>query len=127
MFRYFNMLFAWWNGATFGTLFTTWFSGTYVGTDEIGNRYYQTKDGKRRWVLYAGTVEASRVPAEWHGWLHRTFKDPPTVAPMKIKAWEKDHRPNLTGTPDAWRPPGSLARGGVRPPATGDYEAWQPE
>lgn len=120
-------LFVWWRGATIGTLITTWASGQYVGTDDIGNRYYQTKDGKRRWVLYAGTVEASRVPSDWHGWLHHTFKDPPTVVPLQRKFWEKEHSPNLTGTPDAWRPPGSLARGGVRPPATGDYEAWQPE
>jgi len=127
MLDYFWRLFVWWRGATFGTLCTTWVSGHFVGTDDIGNRYYQTKDGKRRWVIYAGTVEASRVPSDWHGWLHHTFKEPPTVAPLKRKPWEKEHLPNLTGTPDAWRPPGSLARGGVRPPATGDYEAWQPE
>jgi NADH:ubiquinone oxidoreductase subunit len=121
------MLFVWWRGATLGTLVTTWFSGNYVGTDQFANRYYQTKGGKRRWVVYRGTVEASCVPSEWHGWLHHTFQDPPTVAPLRRKPWEREHLPNLTGTPEAWRPPGSLAREGVRPPATGDYEAWQPE
>jgi NADH:ubiquinone oxidoreductase subunit len=120
-------LFVWWRNATIGTWVQTWLSGTAVGTDMFGNRYYQTKDGKRRWVIYAGTVEASRVPPEWHGWLHHTFKEPPTVTPQKVKPWEKDHLPNLTGTPDAYRPPGSLARGGVRAPATGDYQAWRPE
>jgi NADH:ubiquinone oxidoreductase subunit len=122
-----RMLFIWWRGATLGTLVTTWTSGNFVGKDEFGNRYYQTKDRRRRWVLYSGTVEASCVPSEWHGWLHHTFEDPPTVAPLKKKPWEADYIPNLTGTPGAWRPPGSLARGGVRPKATGDYEAWQPE
>jgi NADH:ubiquinone oxidoreductase subunit len=120
-------LFVWWRNATIGTWVQTWLRGTAVGTDKFGNRYYQSKDGKRRWVIYAGTVEASRVPAEWHGWLHHTFNEPPTVTPPKVKPWEKDHTPNLTGTPDAYRPPGSLARGGVRAPATGDYQAWQPE
>lgn len=121
------MIFVWWRSATLGTLLNTWLFGSYVGSDSVGNRYYQSKDGKRRWVIYSGTVEASRVPSEWHGWLHHTFKEPPTVAPAKLKPWEKEHRPNLTGTPLAWRPPGSLARSGMRPPATGDYEAWRPE
>ena len=34
---------------------------------------------------------------------------------------------NATGTPAAYRPAGALERGGARAPATGDYEAWQPE
>jgi NADH:ubiquinone oxidoreductase subunit len=42
-------------------------------------------------------------------------------------AWEKPHMPNLTGTPRAYRPPGSVLRGGHRASATGDYEPWQPE
>jgi NADH:ubiquinone oxidoreductase subunit len=118
-------LFIWWRNATPGTILHTWLRGVPVGTDEVGNRYYRTKDGKRRWVLYNGTVEASRVPAEWHGWLHHTFKDPPS-GPAKLKPWEKDHLPNLSGTKGAYYPPGSLARGGVRAPATGDYEPWRP-
>ncbi len=122
-----RMLFVWWRNATPGTLLATWLRGTSVGSDPFGNRYYQSRDGKRRWVIYAGTVEASRVPPEWHGWLHHTFKEPPTVSSPKIKSWEKEHSPNLTGTPGAYRPPGSLARGGVRSAATGDYQAWQPE
>jgi NADH:ubiquinone oxidoreductase subunit len=122
-----RMLYAWWHGATFGTLVTTWFSGELVGADSHGNRYYRSKTGNRRWVVYNGLVEASRVPAEWHGWLHHTFADPPTSAPFKLKPWEKEHRPNLTGTDLAYRPDGSLLAGGVRPRATGDYQAWKPE
>ncbi len=122
-----RMIFAWWHHATLGTLVTIWVSGAYVGTDKFGNRYYQSKDGKRRWVTYAGTVEASRVPPDWHGWLHHTYEDPPTKTPFKANPWEKEHTPNLTGTPDAYRPEGSLAKSGTRPPATGDYQAWKPE
>jgi len=119
--------FVWWRHATLGTLVKTWLGGRFVGEDKFGNRYYQDKAGKRRWVIYAGTVEASRVPPDWHGWLHHTFKEPPTVTPPPVKAWEKPHQPNLTGTPGAYRPPGSLAEGGVRAKATGDYQAWKPE
>jgi NADH:ubiquinone oxidoreductase subunit len=41
--------------------------------------------------------------------------------------WEKDHIPNLTGTVHAWRPKGSLTRGGERQVATSDYQPWKPE
>ncbi|MGH6798662.1 MAG: NADH:ubiquinone oxidoreductase subunit NDUFA12, partial [Roseiarcus sp.] len=42
-------------------------------------------------------------------------------------SWQKPHLPNLTGTPLAYRPPGSVLEGGHRAPATGDYEPWTPE
>ena len=81
----------------------------------------------RRWVIFKGYAEASKVPPDWHGWLHHTFAEPPTVEPLMKRSWEKEHRPNLSGTQYAWRPTGSIARTGKRPPATGDYEAWTPE
>jgi NADH:ubiquinone oxidoreductase subunit len=71
-------LFAWWTGNTIGTRLFTWRYGTRVGEDGFGNVYYQTKDGKRRWVIYPGQSEASLVPPEWHGWLHYTVDVPPT-------------------------------------------------
>ena len=72
--------FTWWNGQTFGTQLWTKRYGEFVGDDEFGNRYYRTKNGKvdptlgfeRRWVIYNGVAEASRVPPSWHGWLHHT-------------------------------------------------------
>jgi NADH:ubiquinone oxidoreductase subunit len=125
--NWFMMLFVWWRGATWGTLLATLLCGQFVGLDEFGNRYYQNKAGSRRWVLYNGTVEASRVPPNWHGWLHFTFREPPTVAPLKPRSWEKPYVPNLTGTLAAYRPEGSLLGHGERAPTTADYEAWQPK
>ena len=57
-----------------GTLIYTLINGVMVGTDEFGNRYYRARKDKlqgreRRWVLYRGKPEASRVPPEWHAWL----------------------------------------------------------
>ena len=118
-------MFVWWRGATAGTWFTTWLTGKFVGADKYGNRYYENRTGKRRWIIYQGTVEASFVPPDWHGWLHHTFKEPPTVEAPRLKAWEKDHQPNLTGTPGAYHPPGSLVTGGGYPQST-DYEPWKP-
>jgi NADH:ubiquinone oxidoreductase subunit len=127
-------MFTWWNGQTFGTQFWTWRFGELVGQDEQGNRYYRTRGGKidptlhfeRRWVIYSGYAEASRVPPGWHGWLHHVVDVPPTESNYKSREWEKPHVPNLTGTPRAYRPSGSTLASGHRPKATGDYQPWTP-
>jgi NADH:ubiquinone oxidoreductase subunit len=115
----------WWNGQTIGTQIFTARHGVRVGEDEAGNVFYQTRDGKRRWVIFNGEAEASRVSPDWHGWLHYTFKEPPTERPLPRKAWEKPHQENLTGTPRAYAPPGSIRR--PDPAPRSDYEAWTPE
>ena len=132
--RVLKAIFTWWNGATIGQKFHIGRRGVFIGQDELGNRYYEARDArdsydsrKRRWVIYQGYAEASKVPPDWHGWLRYTFDEPPTKAPLSRQSWEKAHRPNLTGTVHAWRPKGSIARGGERDRATGDYQAWTPE
>ena len=116
---------------TLATRLFTWRRGEPVGADEAGNRYFRDRRSarggrERRWVLYAGEAEASRVPPDWHSWLHHTTATPPGVAPPPPPPWRKEHLPNATGTPDAYRPPGHLLAGGRRDRATGDYEPWQP-
>ncbi len=118
---------------TLGTrLFTMW-RGEHVGDDDAGNRYFRDKKRRsgsragireRRWVLYAGEVEASRVPPEWHAWLHHTAAEAPDGRAKW--AWQKEHQPNRTGTAEAYRPPGHVLEGGKRQPASGDYEPWRP-
>ncbi|SFR51922.1 NADH:ubiquinone oxidoreductase subunit NDUFA12 [Litoreibacter janthinus] len=115
----------WWNGQTLNTQLFTWRKGVRVGEDEGGNIFYQTADGKRRWVIFNGEAEASRVSPDWHGWLHHTWDEPPTKAPIAHKTWEKPHQPNLTGTTMAYAPQGSLRR--AEPKVRQDYEAWSPE
>jgi NADH:ubiquinone oxidoreductase subunit len=117
--------FTWWNGQTFGTQFFTWRYGKRVGEDGQGNVFYQNADGTRRWVVYDGEAEASRISPEWHGWLHHTYQQPPTEAPLPRKAWEKPYVPNMTGTTLAYHPPGSLLA--VERQSRSDYEAWAPE
>jgi NADH:ubiquinone oxidoreductase subunit len=132
--QFFLQLFTWWNGQTFGMQLWTRRFGELVGEDEQGNLYYRTKGGKidptlgfeRRWVLYNGLAEASRVPPSWHGWLHHTVDVPPTDEAYTPRSWQKPHRPNLTGTPHAWRPSGSTLASGQRPAATGDYKPLAP-
>jgi len=51
----------------------------------------------------------------------------PTEDTRPDHAWEKEHRPNLTGTLHAYKPKGSLDRGGKRAKVAADYEAWSPD
>ena len=53
-------IFTWWNQDTFGTRLKTIFFGKLVGSDELGNKYYESKNGKR-WVIYANTIDASKI------------------------------------------------------------------
>ena len=115
----------WWQGQTLNTQLFTWRKGLKVGMDEQGNTYYQNADDSRRWVIFNGEIEASRVSPDWHGWLHHTWNDPPNVAPLKRKTWEKTHQENLTGTQSAYAPAGSLRLQSPKP--VQDYDAWQPE
>lgn len=113
---------------TIGTFLFTLARGKQFGADEFGNRYYierRARKGmrRRRWVRYRGIVDASKVPPEWHAWLHYTHD-----APIEAKRadWQKPHLPNMTGTANAYRPAGSEYRGGKRAPASADYEPWKP-
>jgi NADH:ubiquinone oxidoreductase subunit len=120
--------FTWWNGASWGTSLTTRRHGKEVGRDEAGNIYFQHKDDPaRRWVIYDGANDGSRVPPRWHVWLRGTIDELPDAALPAKRSWEKEPVANLTGTGEAWRPSGSLSREGMRPATTGDYSAWTPD
>ena len=133
MLSFIKRIFAWWDGVTFGVQWTLFTRGArLVGTDDFGNRYFEERkpslEGRlRRYVVYKGYADASRVPSDWHGWLHHTFDEAPSASPLPRRAWEKDHVPNLTGTVHAYRPKGSLASGGERARQAGDYDAWTPD
>src|SRR3546814_1089457 len=55
-------IFTWWDGATVGTLLNSWRHGRQVGEDALGNRYFTSRDGKRRWVLYQGSHSSAEHP-----------------------------------------------------------------
>lgn len=102
-----------------------------IGTDSLGNKYFEAKARKdynhtRRFVIYKGDPDASKVPPEWHGWLHHQNDNPPLGNTSYRRAWQKPFQQNLTGTAKAYLPEGHLLKSGKRPAATGDYEAWTP-
>ena len=106
----------------------TWWRGKLVGQDGFGNKYYEDKHSPtpskaRRWVIFKGIAEASKVPAEWHGWLHHTSELPP-LRELDKKQWQRDHQPNLTGTVLAYKPDGFVRTG--KKGKIQDYEPWEP-
>lgn len=110
-----------------GLYLLTLFRGKFVGRDEQGNQYFErpwTRGRTRRWVVYAGAVDASKVPPEWHAWLHH-ITDAPLAAPAH--PWQRPHLANQTGTPASYRPPGHEYQGGKRAKVSADYESWVPD
>jgi len=131
--QFLKQFFTWWSGQTLNTRFYTWRKGNFVGQDELGNRYYKAKSAvpgsipERRWVIYNGYAEASKVPPGWHGWLHHRVDVAPPHDTYVAREWQKPHLENLTGTAAAYHPPGSIAVGGKPQKRASDYQAWKPE
>ena len=107
MINFFKQIFTWWNRQTLGTFIYTLFRGKLFGKDEFGNKYYSNSSGKR-WVIYNGTVESSKIPPDWHLWIHFLSNKDPNKKTEKF-SWQKEHKENLTGTKDAYKPEGALS------------------
>ena len=122
MTNFLKQIFTWWNRQTMGTFIYTLFTGRFVGSDEFGNKYYSNSKGKR-WVIYKNIVESSKIPAEWHSWIHFLVPNKPSNKTRKF-LWQKQHEENLTGTKKAYKPEGSLAsdiKKNIK-----KYETWKP-
>lgn len=121
--------FTWWNGASWGTMLALR-GKRRVGEDAHGNVFFEggrDDSGRaRRWVIYKGANDTSRIAPEWFSWLHHQIDDVPDRALPPARPWARPAVPNRTGTRDAYRPSGALEAGGRRAAATGDYEAWTP-
>ena len=98
----FKIIFTWWNKQTFGTFLKTLFSGKYVGSDELGNKYYRNKKNER-WVVYSNNIEATKISSEWYLWIHHTIDKTPDGKEIKY-SWQKKHLENQTGTSNSFRP-----------------------
>ena len=101
-----KQIFTWWHRQTVETFIYTLFTGKFVGRDQFGNKYYSNSKG-RRWVIYKNNIESSKIPPEWHSWIHFLQKNKPSDNIKKF-SWQKQHEENLTGTKKAYRPEGSL-------------------
>lgn len=95
-----------------------------IGEDQFGNKYYESNNIdcyklKKRYVIYKGRTEPSKVPPMWHAWLHHLRNNPPTTDTSLT--WQLGYTPNLTGTKLAYNiiP--------VGPKAESVYNKWQPK
>ena len=104
--NFLRQIFTWWHKQTIGTFIYTIFTGKFVGEDQFGNKYYSNSKGKR-WVIYKNTIESSKIPPEWHLWIHSHTRNVPSKNTKKF-SWQKQHQENLTGTKNAYKPEGSL-------------------
>ncbi len=117
-------IFTWWNSQTLGVRLWTYLNGRLVAEDENKNRYYSNKNDTRRWVVYSGEIDASKVTPEWNNWLRFTSDNIPTENDSR-HAWQQDHMPNQTGTINAYSPKSSSFN---RKKSDRDleYEKWKP-
>ena len=122
MISFFKQIFIWWHRQTVSTFIYTLLTGKLVGKDEFGNKYYSNRKGKR-WVIYKDKVESSKIPPEWHSWIHFLTKNKPPESLNNFK-WQKKHEENLTGTEHAHKPEGSLSADSKK--NMKKYEIWKP-
>ena len=121
MISFFKQIFIWWNRQTISTFIYTLFTGKLVGRDEFGNKYYSNAKEKR-WVIYKNKVEPSKIPSEWHLWIHFLTNNKPLGNSNKFK-WQKKHEENLTGTTKAYKPDGLLSSDSKK--NIKKYETWK--
>ena len=103
MLTIFKEIFTWWNRQTLGTRIETILFGKFVGEDEFGNKYYESKSGKR-WVIYKDEIDASKISDQWYSWIHFTKNKIENNHKLNKFNWQKIHQPNLTGTDKAYNP-----------------------
>ena len=121
MINFLKQIFTWWHKQTLGTFIYTLFTGKLAGIDEFGNKYYSNSKGKR-WVIYESNVESSKIPPEWHSWIHFMNNKLPNKD-VKKYSWQKKFQENLTGTKNAYKPEGSLSEIGKK--NLKKYETWK--
>ena len=117
-----KQIFIWWYRQTFGTFLYTLFAGKFVGEDEFGNKYYSNSKEKKRWVIYSKMVESSKIPPNWHSWIHFQRTSKPDLN-TQIFPWQKQHEENLTGTKRAYKPDGSMLNDSKK--NRKKYETWK--
>ncbi|MDC0226757.1 NADH-ubiquinone oxidoreductase subunit NDUFA12 family protein [Alphaproteobacteria bacterium] len=116
---------------SFGTKIYTWLYGNLVGIDDQQNKYYCnssdfTDIDAKRWVIFNGVIEATKIPPQWHSWLHKTIDIPPYNYKHKY-FWQKDHEQNMTGTNKAYYPSSHpLSKSYNNEEVKKEYDSWNP-
>ena len=91
----------------FLTYLKLFFTANYIGEDSYKNKYYESKKRKdylgrkKRFCIFNGIVEASKIPSNWHAWIHHNSN---VAIEHQKYFWMKSHIPNLTGTLHSFQP-----------------------
>ena len=77
------------------------FFGEKVGEDEYGNQFFELKQKdylgrKKRYCLYHGSVEASKISPEWHPFMHYQIDAKDVCQTFKQYKWQKSYVPDVT-------------------------------
>jgi len=97
-----------------------------VGVDQFRNFYYVGKSKNylnihKRYIVYNGIDDGSKVPPMWHSWLHYLSDAIPDKTQTTEYNWQKEHLPNVTGTKYAYDPAKSKYK------KVKTYSSWKPE
>lgn len=77
------------------------FAGTKVGVDDYGNKYFELKrtdsfGRKKRYCLYNGKPEASKISPEWFPFMHYQIEASDVIKNRKQYKWQRNALPDLT-------------------------------
>ena len=103
MLTFIKQIFVWWNQQTLGTRIYTFFFGKFKGKDDFGNKYYESKNG-RRWVIYKDEIDATKISNKWYSWMHFTKNKLENNHDFEKYSWQKPHQENTTGTNKSYHP-----------------------
>ncbi len=86
-------------------------TGTLVGTDQFGNKYYENNNymfSRNRFVEYPYKgrfdYDGSQIPPEWHRWMQFMTDDTPTKVPPKANKFDMPHQRNMSGSSGEYVP-----------------------
>ena len=98
-----KQIFTWWHSQTIGTFLYTIFFGKLVGRDESENKYYENRKKDKRWVVYKGEINASKITSDWFSWIHYISNITPVEKKYNKYPWQKPHLENKTGTNESYK------------------------
>ena len=109
----------------------TFFKGDFVGKDQDGNKFHKSNISygvkkEKRWVIYKGDNDPTKIDPNWHAWLHHTTNDIPSKKTRKKFNWQKKITPNYTGTSKAYLQPGHMLNKEKKNKIIKNYESWKP-
>ena len=111
-----------------GTILYSFLKGKKIGQDNIGNKFYIHKKIKnKKWVLYKYSIDPTSLDVKWQIWLTSTNNNVPLTIEENNFKWQKDKKPNLTGTTGSYHPKINVAKRKKHIEKKYNNSTWNPE